>query len=65
MSNFAEMFILGYLLRKNMASREIQTLTLAGAIKRGGIYQTFEIFHPVDKIAQNYVYMREIEKLFC
>ena len=29
-SNFAEMFILGYLLRKNMTSREIQTLTLAG-----------------------------------
>ena len=35
-SNFAEMFILGYLLRKNMAPRETQTLTLAGAIRGGG-----------------------------
>ena len=33
-SHFAEMFVLVYLLRKNMAPREIQTLTLAGAIKR-------------------------------
>ena len=32
--NFAEMFVLGYLLRKNMASREIQTEKLAGVIKR-------------------------------
>ena len=38
-SNFAKLFVLGYLLRKNMAPREIQTLTL-GAIKRwrkGGV----------------------------
>ena len=34
-SNFAEMFVLGYLLRKNMASREIQTLILAGVKKSG------------------------------
>ena len=34
MSNFAEMFVMGYLLRKNMAAREIQTLTLAGAMER-------------------------------
>ena len=50
-----------YGLRKNMAPREIQTLTLAGAIKRGWkgggrIYQTFATFHPVDKITQNFVY---------
>ena len=32
-SNFAGMFVLGYLLRKNMAPRETQTLTLAGAIR--------------------------------
>ena len=34
-SNFAEMFVLVYLLRKNMVPREIQTLAIAGAIKRG------------------------------
>ena len=47
LSNFAEIFVLGYLLRKNMAPREIQTLTLAGAIKRGwkgeGIYRSLFI----------------------
>ena len=56
-SNFAEMFVLGYLLSKNIAPREIQTMTLAGAIKkgrkRGGIHRTFALFHPVDKIVQN------------
>ena len=68
-SNFGEMFVLGCLLRKNMASREIQTLTLAGAIKRGRkgrregiIYRTFVTFHPVDKIAQNLVCRRKMEK---
>ena len=42
-SSFAEMFVLGYLLKKYMAPREIQILTLAGAIKIGrkGIYQAF------------------------
>ena len=35
LSNFAEIFVLGYLLRKNMAPRKIQTLTLAVVIKRG------------------------------
>ena len=50
------MFILGYLLRKNMAPLQIQTLTLVGAIKggeykKGGIYQTFATFDPVDEIA--------------
>ena len=35
MSNYAEMLDLGYLLRKNMALRLIQILTLAGAIKIG------------------------------
>ena len=35
MSIFAEMFVLGYLLRKNMGPREIQTPALAGDIKRG------------------------------
>ena len=56
MSNFAEMFVLRYVLRKNMASRVIQNLTLlvnvTGVIRRGlkegGIYQTFATFHPVD-----------------
>ena len=35
MSNFAEMFVLGFLLTKNMTPCEIQTLTLVGVIKRG------------------------------
>ena len=64
-SNFAEMFVLGCLLRKNMAPREIQTLTLAGAMKRGrkggGIYRTLANFHPVNIIAQNLVYIGKIE----
>ena len=34
-SNFAEMFVLDYSLRKNMAPREIETLTFGGAIKMG------------------------------
>ena len=61
MSDLAGMFVLGYLLRKNMDPREIQTLTLAGAIKKGpmgGIYRTFATFHSVDKIAQNLVHRR-------
>ena len=66
MSNFAEMFVLGYLLRKNMALRANQTLTLAGAIKRepngGWIYETFTTFNPVHEIAQNCVNRRKIEK---
>ena len=50
-----------------MAPREIQTLTLTGA-KEGaegggeGIHKIFATFHPVDKIAQNLVYSRKIEK---
>ena len=45
-----QMFILGYLLIKNMARREIRTLTLAGVIKwrrKGEIYRKFATFHPV------------------
>ena len=34
-SNFAERFVLGYLLRNNVGPREIQTMKLAGDIKRG------------------------------
>ena len=49
-----------------MALREIQTLTLAGVIKRGrkgcGIYRTFTTFYSLDKIAQNLVYRRKTEK---
>ena len=59
------MFVLGYLLRKNMAPREIQTLTLAGTIKRrkgGGVYRTFGTFCLVDEVAQNLIYRRKIEK---
>ena len=64
-SNFAEMFVFGFLLRQNMTTREIQALTLAGAIKRwrkgrGRIYQTFTTFHPVDEIAENCVYRRKV-----
>ena len=56
-SNFPEMFVLGYLLRNNMAPREIQTLTLAGAIKRGRkggargrIYRTFATLYLLENI---------------
>ena len=53
-SNFAEMFSLGYLSRKNMAPCEIQTLTLAGR-KEGaevcGMNRTFATIHPVHKVA--------------
>ena len=57
---------LDYLLRKNLAPREIQNLALAGAIQRWrkrGIYGTYPTFHPVDKIAQHLVYRRKIEKI--
>ena len=58
------MFILGYLLTKSIASSEIQTMTIAGAIKMGwkrGIYRTFADIHPVDEIEQNLIYRRKIE----
>ena len=40
LSYFADMFGFGYSLRKNIAPREIQTLTIAGVIgqvERGGM----------------------------
>ena len=51
-----------------MAPREIQTLTLDGAIigggrgGRGGLYRTYATFHPVNKISHNLVYRLKIKK---
>ena len=72
-SHFAAMFVLGYLLNKNIAPREIHTLTqLVDAplglswhregAEEGEIYRTFATFHPVKKIAQHLLYRRKFEK---
>ena len=65
MSNFAEIFVSGYLLRENMAPNEIQTLTLAGVLKRkrkGRNIYIYITFHPADKIAQDFICRSKIEK---
>ena len=33
-----------------------------GGGREGGLYRTFATFHPVDKISQNFVDKRKIEK---
>ena len=71
MSNYE--FVLGYLLRKNLFPREIHTLMLAGAIKRGqkGGNQILATFHPmviINYFVHNYRklgYKHQIINLFA
>ena len=58
----------GLLIKKKYGPREIQTLTLAkwchiGGGWRGGILRILVTFYQVDKIAQNFVYIRKIKKI--